>query len=46
MDGNGSAIDNIFIKRFWKTVKYENVYLQSYSDGITLYNKLYNYFER
>ena len=45
MDGKGRAIDNIFIERLWRTVKYENVYLQSYSDGITLYNGLEKYFE-
>jgi putative transposase len=27
MDGKGRAIDNIFIERLWRTVKYENVYL-------------------
>jgi putative transposase len=30
MDGKGRAIDNIFIERLWRTVKYENVYLQAY----------------
>ena len=45
MDGKGRAIDNIFIERLWRTVKYENVYLQSYPDGITLYNGLEKYFE-
>ncbi len=45
MDGKGRAIENIFIERLWRTVKYENVYLQSYSDGITLYNGLEKYFE-
>jgi putative transposase len=45
MDGKGRAIDNIFIERLWRTVKYENVYLQSYSDEITLYNKFEKYFD-
>jgi putative transposase len=36
MDGKGRAIDNIFIERLWRTVKYENVYLQAYTDGISL----------
>lgn len=45
MDGKGRAIDNIFIERLWRTVKYENVYLQSYSDGIALYQGLEQYFE-
>jgi putative transposase len=45
MDGKGRAIDNIFIERLWRTVKYENVYLQAYSDGISLYKGLKVYFE-
>jgi len=30
MDGKGRALDNIFTERLWRTVKYEEVYLQSY----------------
>lgn len=45
MDGKGRAIDNIFIERLWRSVKYENVYLQSYADGIDLYQGLENYFK-
>lgn len=45
MDGKGRAIDNIFIERLWRTVKYENIYLQSYSDGVALYKGLEQYFE-
>jgi putative transposase len=45
MDGKGRAIDNIFIERLWRTVKYENVYLQAYTDGISLYRGLKDYFE-
>lgn len=44
MDGKGRAIDNIFIERLWRSVKYENVYLQSYSDGTALHQGLENYF--
>ena len=44
MDGKGRAIDNIFRERFW-TVKYENVYLQAYTDGISLCRGLKDYFE-
>jgi len=44
MDGKGRAIDNIFIERLWRSVKYEDVYLQSYADGIALYQGLENYF--
>ena len=33
MDGKGRALDNIFIERLWRSVKYENVYLYAYQDG-------------
>jgi putative transposase len=45
MDGKGRAIDNIFVERLWRTVKYENVYLQAYTDGTSLYKGLKAYFE-
>jgi len=44
MDGKGRAIDNIFIERLWRTVKYENVYLQAYASTLELYNGLKKYF--
>jgi putative transposase len=28
MDGRGRALDNIFVERFWRSVKYEEVYLE------------------
>ena len=33
MDGRGRAIDNVFIERLWRSVKYEDVYLRDYTDG-------------
>ena len=30
MDGKGRVIDNIFIERFWRTLKYEEVYMKAY----------------
>ena len=30
MDGRGRALDNIFVERLWRSVKYENVYLKGY----------------
>lgn len=45
MDGKGRAIDNIFVERLWRSVKYENVYLQSYKDGKALHKGLKSYFE-
>jgi putative transposase len=32
MDGKGAWRDNVFIERFWKSVKYEEVYLRAYDD--------------
>jgi putative transposase len=45
MDGKGRAIDNIFIERLWKSVKYECIYLNIFDDGVKLYEGLKNYFE-
>src|SRR5690606_24824981 len=33
MDGRGRALDNVFIERLWRSVKYEEVYLKDYRDG-------------
>jgi len=30
MDGKSRVIDNIFIERFWRTLKYEEVYMKAY----------------
>lgn len=45
MDGKGRAIDNIFIERLWRTVKYEHVYLHVYDDGLSLFKGLQQYFK-
>jgi len=48
MDGKGRAMDNIFVERLWRTVKYENVYLNSYGTipeaefGLGGYFEFYN----
>ena len=48
MDGRGRCMDNIFTERLWRTVKYENVYLKSYTNiqeariGLTEYFDFYN----
>ena len=48
MDGRGRALDNIFVERLWRTVKYEEVYLkqhdtvQSLLIGLTDYFVFYN----
>jgi putative transposase len=44
MDGKGRAVDNIFIERLWRTVKYEHIYLNVYEDGLSLFKGLQQYF--
>lgn len=45
MDGKGRAIDNVFIERLWRSVKYEQVYLYPATDGLECYQGLKTYFE-
>lgn len=45
MDGKGRAIDNIFIERFWRNIKYEKIYLEPSDDGLELYGKIKAYME-
>jgi putative transposase len=33
MDGKGRWIDNVFIERLWRSVRYEEVYLHGYANG-------------
>ena len=48
MDGRGRALDNIFVERLWRNVKYEDVYLNGYATmgeltvGLTKYFSFYN----
>ena len=48
MDGRGRALDNNFVERLWRTLKYEEVYLKNYEtvfeavNGIRSYFKFYN----
>ena len=44
MDGKGRAIDNVFIERLWRSVKYEYVYLHVCDDGNLLWRGLSDYF--
>ena len=44
MDGRGRAMDNIFVERLWRTVKYEEVYLHDYEQVDDAVNNLRNYF--
>lgn len=47
-DGQGRALDNIFIERLWRSLKYEDIYLRGYKelrearDGISKYFTFYN----
>lgn len=43
MDGKGRALDNRWIERFWKTIKYDYVYLHPAEDGIELYEGIQNH---
>lgn len=44
MDGRGRALDNVFVERLWRSVKYEDIYLQDYQDGSQLRKGLSRYF--
>ena len=52
MDGRGRWMDNVFIERLWKSVKYEDIYLKAYSSisevrkGLTLWFDRYNRWRR
>jgi putative transposase len=45
MDGRGRALDNVFVERLWRTVKYEEVYLKDYEDAWQAEASLREYFE-
>ena len=45
MDSRGRALDNVFVERLWRTVKYEEVYLRDYSDGWQAKKSLGRYFD-
>jgi putative transposase len=44
MDGKGRWIDNVFIERLWRSVKYEEVYLHAYTNGTDARTALTRYF--
>lgn len=44
-DGRGRALDNIFVERLWRTVKYEEVYLKDYHTVAEAMRNLKEYFE-
>lgn len=44
MDGRGRALDNVFVERLWRSVKYEDIYIQDYETVPELYRGLARYF--
>jgi|GEM_PF-1082271 len=45
MDGKGRWVDNVFIERLWRSVKYEEVYLKSYETMKEARESLKRYFD-
>jgi putative transposase len=46
MDGRGRALDNVFVERLWRTVKYENIYLKDYESITECHEGLKEFFNR
>jgi putative transposase len=52
MDGRGRCLDNVFVERLWRSLKYEDVYIRAYADlvearaGIGRYFAFYNSLRR
>jgi putative transposase len=44
MDGRGRALDNVFIERLWRSLKYELIYPGDFADGLDLFTALEHYF--
>jgi len=45
MDGKGRWVDNVFIERLWRSVKYEDIYIKEYPTVIALRSGLREYFQ-
>lgn len=45
MSGRGKCWDNIFVERFWRSLKYDEVYLKQYNNSEDAYENIYNYIE-
>jgi len=45
MDGKGRWVDNVFVERLWRSVKYEEVYLKAYDTVTDAKQSLGRYFE-
>jgi putative transposase len=46
MDGKGRALDNVIVERFWRSLKYEEVYLKDYTDLVEARREIGGYIER
>ena len=44
MDGKGRALDNIYVERLWRSLKYEDIYLKDYRSMEELKSGLKKYF--
>lgn len=44
MDGRGRVLDNIFVERLWRSVRYEDIYLKEYATALALEVGLQDYF--
>jgi len=45
MDGKGRAIDNVYIERVWRSLKYEDIYIRDYQTARELKSGINRYFE-
>ena len=45
MDGKGRWVDNVFVERLWRSVKYEEIYLHAYESMSEARSGIGNYFE-
>lgn len=45
MDGKGRWLDNVFVERLWRSVKYEDIYLRAYETPVALRAGLTRYFD-
>ncbi|MDR3089961.1 MAG: integrase core domain-containing protein [Desulfobulbaceae bacterium] len=46
MGGRGRWVDNVVIERFWRTIKYEDIYLKSYDNPVELEKRLEAFIKR
>jgi putative transposase len=45
MDGRGRALDNVFVERLWRSLKYEDIYINDYDCGHSLFSGIERYFD-